>query len=224
MSWILFSILSAFSYALLVVIEKYLITKLTNKPILLLIFMSFMGFAAGIIIYILKGFSSLSFVYILLALFNGGVYILASWLFFEGLKLEEVSRIVPLLFFSPLFTALFSFIFLGEFFTPLQYFGVLLLVIGAVLVSIKNFRINFGKYFWLLITVAALVSINYTITKYLLNFADFWTVFSYGRIGEFLILMPFFYFYLNDFKSLLKTFKPVQFALMFFHEALNLVS
>jgi len=62
---------------------------------------------------------------------------LTNLFYFKAIKIEEISRVVPLLSFSPLFVLIFDAIFLGEVFTSLQYLEIFSLVVGVFLISVK---------------------------------------------------------------------------------------
>ena len=113
---------------------------------------------------------------------------LTNLFYFKVIKIDEISKVVPLLSFSSLFVLIFDAIFLGEIFTSLQYLEIFSLVVGAFLISVKNSKeeIRLSKAFLYIMVVNLLSSAGAIIVKYLLNYADFWTIFSYTRIGQFL--------------------------------------
>ena len=55
--------------------------------------------------------------------------------------------------------------------------------------------------------VNLLSSAGAIIVKYLLNYADFWTIFSYTRIGAIFVLIPIFYLNYPEFISVAKKTK-----------------
>jgi transporter family protein len=148
-----------------------------------------------------------------------------SVFYFRALKLEEVSRVTPLFYLSPLFILFFATIFLGEIFTPFKYLGIFLLVVGAILISLKNLsKISFSKAFrWMMLSVIA-ISINQLLTKHLLNFADYWTIFAYIRIGGIIGIIPIAYIYFPELiKTVRKHGKRVV-AVISINEVLNLLA
>lgn len=195
MLWALFSVSAAFTWAVVNTVDKYVLSKWVRNPIVPVMFVGIIGFLAGILVYFFHGFSPMSYQNIALALAAGFFSILMSIFYFKAVQIEEISRVVPLLYLSPLFVSIFAAIFLGEIFTPLNYLGILFLVLGAVFISSKSFlKLSFGKAFWLMILASLALSMNAIISKYLLNFVDFWTIFSYARIGAMLTLIPVFFF------------------------------
>lgn len=76
---------------------------------------------------------------------------------------------------------------------------------GAILISSKTIsKISFGKAFWWMILCTLALAINQLLTKYLLNFADYWTIFAYVRIGAAIGVIPIAYVYLPELVDTIK--------------------
>jgi transporter family protein len=223
MSWILFSVLAALTWAVVNIIDKYVLDKLVRKPIIPVMVMGVIGLIASIFIFIFKGFSYLSIFNILLTFISGFFYVIAILFYFKAVQIEEISRIIPLWHFAPLFTLILATIFLGEIFTPIKYIGILLLVSGVILISYKK-EIKIGKAAWFMIFGSFLLSINYVLTKYLLNFTDYWTIFSYVRIGSFLTLIPILYLNFPELMLTVRKHGKKAVGLMSLAEILNLAA
>lgn len=205
MSWILFSILAALTWAIVDIVDKFTVSKWTKKPAVPVIILGLVSLIIGFLTYVFRGFPPLSQLNISLAFVAGIFYVLVSFFYFKSVKIEEISRVVPLLYITPLFVAPLAAIFLGEMFTLIKYLGIALILIGAILITSKTFfKISLGKAFWLMVLASLAMSLNVIITKYLLNFADFWTIFSYIRMGAIFALIPIFYFNFSDFISTIK--------------------
>ncbi len=199
MLWAILAILSALMWALVNIVDKFVLTKWIKQPFVPLIFFSIVGFVIGTMIYIFQGFSYLSYLNIFLSVLTGGFYVIVMYFYFKALNIEEVSRVVPLFYLFPLFTLLMAGLFLGEVFTPLRYLGIFLVIFGSIVISSKDItNLRLSKAFWFMILSAFFASLSGIITKYLLDFADFWTIFGYGRFGSLLASIPIFYFYLPD--------------------------
>ncbi len=222
MSWILFSILAALTWAIVNIIDKYVLTKWVRKPIVPVMILGIIGLLASFLVYLFRGFSELSLLNIALSFIAGTFYILAIIFYFKAVKIEEISRVIPLFYLTPLFVLIFAAILLGEIFTPIKYLGIFLLVVGAILISSKNFiKLSFGKAFWFMVLASLTLSVNAIITKYLLNFADFWTIFSYTRIGTIFALIPIFYFSFSDLVSTVKEHGKKVVGVISLNESLN---
>jgi len=199
--WVLFTVLATILWAVSNVIDKYVFVKWVKEPIVPVIITVIIGLPVSLLIYIFHGFSALSYTNIGLAFASGIFYITMIILYCRAVKIEEISKIVPMFYLAPLFVLILATIFLGEFFTPLKYIGIFFLIIGAVLMSSKGLRFSFGKAFWLMIACALFLSVSSVITKYLLGFADFWTIFAYEKIGVGIAIIPVLYFGLSHMKS-----------------------
>ena len=200
MSWILFSVLAALIWSIANIIDKFIITKWLKEPAIPVMFLGIIGLVIAGIIFLVKGFQLLSPFNIFLALIAGCCYILTNAYYLKALKREEVSRAVPLYYTTPLFVLFLASIFLGESFQPLTYLGIILLVSGAVMISIKKtHEITVSKALGLMLLAALLWAIYSVIIKYLLNFADFWTIFAYARVGAMIASIPLIYVYFPKF-------------------------
>ncbi len=86
---------------------------------------------------------------------SGLLWGLGLFFFFHGLRLEEVSRAVPVQQMAPVFAAVVAVLFLNESLSAFQWAAVLLVIGGAALVSARPeqglFRIARGRAFFLLL-------------------------------------------------------------------------
>lgn len=143
--WILFSILATLIWAIGSIIDKFIFTRWVIKPIVPAIVLGIFGLIVSLIIYLTQGFAELSNINIVLAILAGVFYIFAYLLYFKAVKIEEISRVIPLCFLTNFFILFFAYIFLGEILTLQKYLGVFFLAIGAMLISQKDkidFRFN----------------------------------------------------------------------------------
>ncbi len=223
MSWILFSILAALIWAIVNIIDKYVLSKLVSRPIIPVIIMGFIGLIASLLVFIFLGLQHLSVGNIFLALISGSLYVLMTFFYFRAVKIEEISKVIPLFYLTPVFILFIAALFLCEIFTPIKYFGIILLIVGAILISTnKPFSLSFNKAFWFMILSSLSLAVNQVITKYLLGFADFWTIFAYIRIGAFMALVPAIATNIDSFKTLYQEKKLRPFGFMSLSESLNL--
>ena len=191
MSWITLTITASFICAAVNVTDKYILSKLVTRPVVPVIITGTIGFIGSLIIFAVHGIEPLSAKNIVLAFAGAGFQLAMIFLYFNAVKLEEISKIVPLFYMMPFFTLLIAGVFLGEIFTPAKYLGIALLVSGAILISLKKpFAISFGRAFWFVILGAFFLAISQVIVKYLLGFASFWTIFAYTRTFVFVMLIP----------------------------------
>lgn len=89
------------------------------------------------------------------ALVSGLLWALGLFLFFHGLRLEEASRAAPIQQFAPVFASIAAVLFLGEYLTAAQWGAILVVVLGAMLISTRPgaaiFRLAHGRAFFILL-------------------------------------------------------------------------
>ena len=89
------------------------------------------------------------------AVASGLLWALGLFLFFHGLSLEEASRAAPIQQVGPIFAAVVAVLFLGETLAPAQWAAVVVVILGAVLVSARPeqglFRLARGRAFFILL-------------------------------------------------------------------------
>ena len=136
MEWMVFAVASSFTFALVSVLDKLLISDyVANSKV----FVATVGIAQ-----ILLGLFALPFALdspypitaVLIALLSGvfsGAYLVAMFIIMES---QDVSRVVPVVSTYPVFVALLAYLFLGESVTPFAWICVIVTVAGAALVSL----------------------------------------------------------------------------------------
>jgi len=204
MSWIFFTLLAISIWSVGNIVDKYALTKWIRNPIVSVIFYGIVYLPVIFLIYEFHGFSSLSNINIVLAFTAGIINIFAIFFYFKAVKIEEISRVVPLIELTPLFVSILAALFLGEIFNVTKYVGMILLIFGAIIISSKNLKMTFGKAFWFIILFCLITAINSIIVKYVLNFADYWTIILYTRMGTVFAVIPIIYFNFHELKSATK--------------------
>ena len=149
------------------------------------------------------GLSEISYSGIGLALCAGVLKTLLVLFYFLAIAREEVSRIVTFILLAPLLILVSARFVLHESLQMHEYLGVIFLVGGAVLITCKDKffpRLNLAFCFAFLGVLC--LTANQIIIKYLLEANDYWTVFSYVRIGGFLAVVPLLPIVVSNVKSI----------------------
>ena len=114
------------------------------------------------------------------AIASGLLWGLGLFLFFHGLRLEELSRAVPLQQMAPVFAAIVAVLFLGDVLTPPQWTAVLVVVSGAVLVSARPeqglFRIARGRAFFLLLGGSFSLGMAFVVSEQATREMNVWAI------------------------------------------------
>lgn len=220
--WILFSLLSAFLWSVVNIIDKTIITKFVRRPIIPVIITGLLGFVASLII-LLKNFVLISTNLLMLSMLAGIFYMVATIFYFKALQIEETSRVIPLFALTVVWVAVIAAIFLQEILSLKEYFGIFLVFIGSFLISSRRkIKINLSKALILMASSTFLYAAHNVLIKALLNFSDYWNIFAYSRIGIFLSIIPILIYLWPSIKEMVKKFRGRASGLMASSESLSL--
>jgi len=222
MLWIVLSVLAGMFWAVVNIVDKFTVTKWVRNPLSPVVITSVIGAIAALLIWSVHGLSELSAVNVALSLACGLFYILACVFYMKALKIEEVSRVIPLWYLQALFTMVLAAAFLGEALTTVKYAGVVMLVVGAMAISSKKLSFRLNKMLLLMLLADLAMAANAVISKYLLGFADFWTVFSYTRLGALLAAVPIFFFAIPDLRRMVREHGRISIGVNALSSSLNL--
>ena len=195
MSWILITILAHLLNAVVLIIDKHLVSNTVLRPVAYTFYSGI--FQIGFLLLIpIVGFTFPETRYLIIGILNGALFILALLVFYKALKLGETSRIVPVVgAVVPIFTVFLSFLILGEFLAIKQFFAFIFFVVGGFLLSSKvnNGKLFMIKGFLLAIIAGFLFALYYTLVKYLylqISFLDGFFLFQLGGfLGASLLLL-----------------------------------
>ena len=191
-SWILLSLLSGLIMAVVNLIDRYVLTRLVKQAVVPLFVLGLVGLVPGLLILLVKGGPGLSWPHLLLGSAAGIAFLIMGYFYFRAAQIEEITRVVPLFYLAPVLVAVLAFLLLGERFPSRTYLGILALIAGAVLISSRRpLRLGFSRAFRLMSLASLSLAIYTLLIKYLLAYADYWTVFAVSRVGMALGLVPF---------------------------------
>lgn len=200
-NWLLLSIGAAFFWAVVNLLDKILVIEHIKSQWTRLILDSSVGISSCLLVYFTGLLSNVTIEIILLSISAGIILFGFNYLYYKALETADVSVTAVLMQTVPIFTAVWGFLFFGELFFPVVYIGIGLIIFGAILSNIEFDTLGFHKIFggknWnaavlYIFPGIFLVSINYALQKYILNFTNSWTVFFWGRIGAFVLTSFFF--------------------------------
>ncbi len=208
MLWVYLTLLAVAIWGISNIIDKHVISLRVKDPLVPLVIDGFVVLFYSLAIFVVHGISIPNTFFILGSIVLGLLYFMVLLFYYKSMKLEEVSRAIPLMGLHPIITLLFATIFLGEIFSGIKYIGIFFLVAGGfMLVVKKGVRLTITKALPWLILFNLFIAIYYVFMKYLLGFSDFWSVFALAQIGffiGFLFLLP---FHFKETKRIIKTAK-----------------
>ncbi len=190
-AWVFFALLHGFLLSIVNLFDKFILNRWVKDPVVPVILLGFIGliFAGGV--FLLQPVPLLSAWKYVIASAAGCAMFLVAFFYFHAAKIEEISRVVPWFFLSPLFVAVMASFFLGEIFGWKKYFGIALLLGGAMLISKRGkIRFRMERPYILMLLSALSMSVYLVIVKFMLQFMDYWILFAFTRLGLFLVLIP----------------------------------
>ena len=138
MLWVLYSLLSAFSFATADAFTKRISCKVDDYVMVFARFLYATPFLLSLLFFIPlpkleSGFWSILLIVAILD-------VIAAILYIKAIRLSPLSLIMPLLCLSPLFLVMTSFLILGEFPSFFGIIGIIFIVLGVYLLNIKDLR------------------------------------------------------------------------------------
>jgi len=139
--WIFISVISYFINAGVYVSDKFLLSKKFHSSI---------AYAFYVGIWSIFNFTLLIFDpwvpsvgELILDLLAGALFFAAMVVWYKALHQSEATRVVPVVgALTPIFSFILSFLFLGEDLSERQFLAFLILIIGGILISVKETRFN----------------------------------------------------------------------------------
>ena len=233
MNWFLIALIPPALWSATNHIDKYLVSKFFKGGGVgaLMVFSSLIGIFILPFIAIshpeVLAFSTTS---ILIAI-NGFLYILAVLPYFYALQKDEASICVPLFQLIPVFSYVLAYFVLGETLTNNQLLGGLLIVLGAIGISLDlsdGKKVKFKKeVFWLMLLSSVIFALNFLFFKYFAIQSSFWFTSFWEYVGFAIfafLLMVFVKSYREQFVTVMKTNRAVVLSVNGANELLNIVA
>lgn len=194
MEWFVFTLIASMIWPFSNIIDKVFLTKYVKDPFSYLILA---GLTNGSLVFLFPLFVPISFAFPWFLL--GIVGSVLGWAIFilynKAVMTEEISRVVPLMYLSPIFIIPLAIFLLNEVLIPSKYIGVLLLILGAILISYKKLdkkKSKISSVVKLMLLYNFLIACYGVFIKYILGFMDYWSLLFWinvgGMLGGFLFL------------------------------------
>jgi len=234
MNWFLIALIPPAIWSATNHFDKYLISKYFKGGGVgaLMMFSSIIGvFILGVIAIIHPEVLNYPIARGLLITLNGFMYLLATLPYLYALQKDETSIAVPMFQLIPVFTYFLAWLILGETLNASQMFGGILIILGAIVISLelsetKKFSIK--KEVLFLMTLSSLFfSLNFIFFKYFAISASFWVTSFWEYVG--FAVFSFFLFvfikkYREEFVSVIKANKVAVLTLNGINEILNIIA
>jgi drug/metabolite transporter (DMT)-like permease len=188
MSWINTAILSAVSMAVVNIIQSHLLSKRLPSMNALLLPACFIQSLIALVLFLLFplpagiGFTPLGIAFCSAVLRASGVLII-----YYNMRREEVSQIIPVVHTYPIFVAIMAVPLLGESLSYMEWLAILIVVAGAVLVSVRESSSGTNtlnvKLLLVLFAASLLFALADVTGKYALEYMSFWNFFWFSSFS-----------------------------------------
>jgi drug/metabolite transporter (DMT)-like permease len=190
MSWLLFAFSGPVLWAISVHLDKYLVERFFKESnvAILLVFTAFAGLVMlPFIWYFQPGVTKPALGAISVIAFSGILYMSAMLLYLRALQSEEASVVAPFFQASPLFGYALGYLVLGERLSGTQLTGGALIIVGALIVSLRFgaaagvFKLRLAV---LMLGCGFVLSVATLIFKIFAIEVEFWTTTFWLFVGE----------------------------------------
>ncbi len=183
MSWINAAILSAGILGFVNIIDSHLVSRRMPSIRAFLLPVGIIHLVYGLVLLIIfpfpQGVGAWPFG---VAVISGFIRSVAIIIMFHIMTREEVSRVIPVVYTYPIFVAIAAVVFLGEDLAQLQWLAIIIVVAGAIMVSLRRSPTGSGAYlgrsFGLLLLSSLLMAAADVTSKYALDYISFWNMYS----------------------------------------------
>jgi drug/metabolite transporter (DMT)-like permease len=193
--YVVIAIVAYLAFSVNSVIDKFLLKKTIPKPA---VYAFYIGILSGIALLLFPfGLTVPSWKILGLALVSGAAFILALLAFFEGLKREDASRVLPSIgAMVPAFTFVLSAVIVGERLLPREIWGLAVLTAGTLLISGWNPLERKKKVPWFRFAALAalLFALSFTFAKAVYLDQSFISGLIWTRVGMVLAALSFLLF------------------------------
>ncbi len=190
MNWLLIAISAHFIFALVFIVDKFLLSKTALQPAAYAFYVGLLGIVALALAPF--GFGLLPTSQILISFLAGFLFVLAILFFYQSVQIGEISRVAPIVGGAvPLFTLFFSYFFLAERLTGIQFIAFFLLVVGGVIMLWPRrkpalVKAPLSKRLFLALLAGLFFAGSFVLSKFIYTEQSFINGFIWIRIGGFL--------------------------------------
>jgi drug/metabolite transporter (DMT)-like permease len=190
MSWLFFAFSGPVLWAISVHLDKYLVERFFKESnvVVLLVFTALVGvLLLPLIWYYEPTVFSPSAGSMALIVLAGILYMTALLLYLQALQSEEASVVAPFFQAGPLFGYVLAYFVLGETLSPRQMAGGVLIIIGALMVSIRfgqSMRMFKARLALLMVACGFIMALSSLIFKVFALKVEFWTTTFWMFVGE----------------------------------------
>jgi len=188
--WILLAFSGPLFWAISTHIDKYLVERYFkhSETAVLMVFTALIGILMlPFIIWFQPGTLVQPLLNIVVMIVSGIFYMGAMLFYLRAIQIEEASVVMPLFQTVSLFTFLLGYLVLGETLQWLNAIGALLIIIGALALSLDksfHFRKLKPRFLAMMMVCTFILALSSVMFKYFAVQSDFWGTIFWNYVGE----------------------------------------
>jgi len=180
--WVSIALLSTAVLGVVNIIDSHLISRRMSSLRAFLLPSSIISLVYGLVIFYLFPLPDDIGIWPLMVTIASGIArTIALFILLYTLKMEEVSRVIPMTSTYPVFVAIIAVPLLGETLNYLQWTAIIIVVAGAAIVSTRRSPSGsttwLGRAFFLLVGSSLLMAVANVATKYARAYMSFWNMY-----------------------------------------------
>ncbi|MBP9728022.1 MAG: EamA family transporter [Candidatus Moranbacteria bacterium] len=189
MNWILLSLLAPVFFASSNFIDKYILGKYTKGIFDFVFFSTISCWFFFAVLLSLMGLPELN-AYSLIPILTGVILIYSYAFYGKALEQGDTSTLVVLFKLIPVLTVVLAYVFLGQTLSSNELFGFIIVLIGAVVVSLEKSRGVFFRGFGMILIAIVMWSVITLLVDYGLTKISFWDYLMLDTFGSALAGLP----------------------------------
>jgi drug/metabolite transporter (DMT)-like permease len=194
--WLTIAVIGYLLLSSVSILDKFILSNKHMKPIIFVFYSSI--FLLPLALLLPFGVNLLQGIDWWIAIVSGVIFCLAMWAFYIAFAKSEVSHVGPLVGAAvPIFTLILNRFFLKEVFSGTQFYAMIFLIVGCLLISFEKSRDHNGWHSGFLwgILAGSLFAISHVSAKIIYNGYGFYTGFVWTRLfialpGVILLFFP----------------------------------
>ncbi len=214
-TWLFFALLAPIIFSIVQILTKYIVSNHFDDIWHYVMVYGLVNIIF-LIIFPIKYVQLMPLEIMIYAIVAALLSIAGCYFYIKAVSIEEITRVIPLFRFMPLFVIIISYFFLSEKLPPLFLVAFTLIFIGSLLISVEKnaLKITLRKAFYLMVASSVIYALVDVFIKKMFLTQNYWDVVTWLRLLIFFFTIILILFKWNSFKLLItKKAKPCMAAL-----------